>query len=766
MGERIAAARTWPCRGLVGAGALAAVALGGGCAKVAPLDRLQTCQTEEDCERGEFCNVAQGSVCQPLPDNLPSAGVLAVAITEDNDFQLELLGCELTESGTAFIVDRSDFTDTVGIVYTEWLELPNGVCFGDYEEHPDDENFGNVCEGQFPARVTMRQPSRLGRGSLSITGVYMMPIPEMEPSPAPVTFPWLHVPGNDGATLPEVQITIEDLRDIDTVGFERARVERLLQRDGTGPAAYEAEVELRARCHRRIDGQVARFGSGDPVAGATVSLTHAEHVAVPSTVLRGDAPPCTTDDQCAPGRACSQDAGVCGLDLEGQSAARTAISEEDGSTVSTVFSYCELTSSPDGRVYEVLAGPENAEVGLPTLRFDLDQPLEIGNAFDPLPRRDDMPGTMCLPDWGPAIQATFSASAAPLAILKLEDPGRTWRCCNDACLPVVEDLAEATPPEAPPSCTSFASIAFEAPVAPPANEEDWETAGCLPLAPDEDGFVGSYRSLVTPTAEGEETPDCEDGVCQAWLATGASGESLDYRVRIEQPTGSLFRSFRTTATLDDGALDLEDIEFEPRVVLQGSVECDEEIEGCTLGGATVFAERLRQSDEDPDDVLGPFFYSAQTLPDGSFYLPVNPGVYVVTARPGFNRPGGPTRYRILDLREDADGVREESDGLLRRIDPDPLVIEPGIPVRLRLDGFASETRVEPFDTGSWRAQRDPDWPTDAEGQPTVDLNLPSTCYGEAERGCRIRQLSIPVRRLPSGFAQFTVRARGSASCEP
>lgn len=752
------------------AGTVIAAALAvcvGACSYIGEPVQLTFCETDDDCKSGEFCNTFEGSVCQEKSDAAVPREALALVVSEDAAFEAEILGCEATPqaSFTELLINRAEWVDELELRYVDWIEEANQLCptSAGYEPHPS-EQFPTVCEGEFPARFTVRQPSRLGRRPLSFSQVFMADAGEDMPSTTSATFAWPHYPSS-AAELPEPQVSAEDLRPPeDLAGVIRSRIDRVLVRRKATPGVYDAEVIGRERCHRLIEGRVVRYQSTEAVEGVGVSLTIDEPVAAPSTVLLDTPAACVNDDGCPAGQACSAEFGTCGLDLDGSSASATVLSDATGAVEVPIYSYCEPSSSPPARRYRVVAGPDDPKLGLPKLRYDLEQALEpyLSTAIPPL--SDPMPGVMCTVDWVSSREIRFDVVAAPKKILELQGPKRTWTCCDATCLPGEEDLGEASPPAAPDSCTNFGTMTFVSQVTPPDDETNWEAEGCLPLVEDINGNVGFFSTTITPGDPESMEPACTEGSCRVWLTQGAVGDERTYQVRVEPPVGSLFRSGVHTVTVDADTVNFEDVELEPRVVLQGQIGCADDVDNCDVARATVVAERLRESDEDPSEVLGPFFYSTLSLADGSYYLPVNPGVYVITARPALGQPGGPTRYRILDLRTNADGVTTSSDGLLRRVDAEALEIEAGRSVRVDLAGFSANTRVEPFDTGSWRAQTSPDWPTDDQGQPARDLNAASTCYGEVDRGCRIRQVSVPVRVLASGYAQFTTRARGGTDC--
>jgi hypothetical protein len=177
---------------------------------------------------------------------------------------------------------------------------------------------------------------------------------------------------------------------------------------------------------------------------------------------------------------------------------------------------------------------------------------------------------------------------------------------------------------------------------------------------------------------------------------------------------------------------------------------------CSAQSAVVAAERLRSdpSDTDSGDPIGPFEFQARVDAAGNFVMPVDPGVYVVTAYPGVGQPGGPAPYEVVDLSEDSELI-EDVDGVPNATLPEPLELDDGVLVRVQLRDFAVSTRVTPLDIGSWEYQSD--FPED------LDLNAPATCLTSSTRGCSIRRLrptDTSISLLLSGKFQFTTRDRG------
>jgi hypothetical protein len=278
------------------------------------------------------------------------------------------------------------------------------------------------------------------------------------------------------------------------------------------------------------------------------------------------------------------------------------------------------------------------------------------------------------------------------------------------------------------------------------------------LLVDDEGILGRYQSTVSGTTI--DTACDAEGRCTMLAATGDGTAPRAHRLTLVQPRESVFRSDVLDVSIPADEDALPAIELRPRVQLRGQVVCAPDIPGCTPSDAIVFAERLRLDGDEgfgieaEDTVLAPYVFSIAALADGSFSLPVNPGVYVVTVFPAPASRGGPGRFVVLDLRDDAPGV-DLVEGVPVLGLADPLVIEAGRTVRISLQDFSAITRVFAFDTGTWALQ----------GDVPVDLNAPGTCWNDDPTlGCVIRALNQGVALYASGKTEFTVRDRGTSNC--
>jgi hypothetical protein len=267
---------------------------------------------------------------------------------------------------------------------------------------------------------------------------------------------------------------------------------------------------------------------------------------------------------------------------------------------------------------------------------------------------------------------------------------------------------------------------------------------------------------------------CVDGVCtvDGNIAAGTMESPREYQLRIESPVGSLLQSVQQTVNVDAATEPLT-IPLPPRRLVRGYVKlpdsiCDETEEedgDCGSEGARMVAERLRMPTETASNTPAPYFHQISTFydpkadRDGAYILPLDPGVWLVTALPQTGTAGGPAELRIVDLREGTEDVELED-----------FVLDPGILVTLDVRSFDIRSLVVPLDTGSWgkdfAALVHPARMDMPESDRYLDLNDPDECLsspGEGNPpGCQIRRL-IPGSSLPLtqvGQVRFTTREVG------
>ncbi|MFO7561098.1 MAG: hypothetical protein R6X02_00535 [Enhygromyxa sp.] len=707
-------------------------------------DPVDGCQEDADCGPREVCSLAQGNIC--VPEELPPQAAIGFEIVE-GELRVELTGCdpEVTRElgGSELRVQRrSELVNNYSIRATTRRTVDScggNECAGECDEQ------ALTCSEPTIADLTLAMASRLGLSDLRVKKT-----PDGEPPTA--TFTWPTYESEDPAARAALVLEVTPTAENNTLGSFR----RVIAEDA-GP---ELDAVGSLRCQRGLYGKdksVVRTLSNTPIDGATIEFRYADPIAAPSTVL-GTAPSCVDAEDCPQGWACNLQDGRCGLDLTDTLAGSTSsvVSEEfdlfGGYPTAWLYTYCEGTAAPVTpilRDFTVTVTPPT-DSGLPAVLYSLEQGF-IDPATEGSIRQVEVEGHLCLPDWQPPQAIGFSVVGEPVPLLET-DLG-VYSCCSTECLPSTEPGAEPTPPPSVDSCSGFARVRFETRWFNPDLLE-WLFAGCLMTAKYPDGSNGRFNRDVIPP--------CEDTGCSVALTPGAADDlGRTYSVAITQPVGSVFQSQRFSVQLDAETTELEPFELLPRVLLRGQINCGKS-SNCSATNAVFLAERLR-SETDAPDLPGPFFFEARADANGDFVLPLDPGVYVITAYPAIGQPGGPARFGVVDLREDSEMI-EVIDGVPNATLSDPLQLDDGILVRVALDGFELSTGVRPLDIGSWKAQSD--FPADQ-----FDLNDPSTCYGTdtagRRRGCTIRRLrpnDATIALLISKRVQFTARPRGGDKC--
>jgi hypothetical protein len=716
------------------------------CSTLAPIQTDGSCKSDGDCDAGEICALDQGGVC--VSSAIAPRGALGFDIIEPaTGLRVELAGCETSnaDGDVELRVDREQVAQRFALFSTDVQPGPGCTALsGCPLTHGCDES-EELCVGPLGATMQLRQGSRLGLEETQsasqgwpLLDEEGMPLPD-----APVEFAWARYEGGP--------ISPPTLIDSQPTAPPRARLRRALLGDPT-LADHELSMLSRYQCDRTVFGDVRRFGA-EPVLGATVSFTIDEPIANAGTVLSDlPLPTCGKDDPCPDGLVCDPVGDVCGYDLTGWRAGEAATNDA-GAFRTNLYTYCEDDPQPVRRLLIDVVPPPGSP--LPQIQVPLE--LEFALIKDPNPLLipdTDLGGTLCVPDWPDPTPVEFQIGAGPVT-LATSPGGTSFRCCDTSCLPSAALLGDDAP--APPeTCVAWESLRIETSVEDP-DPQAWEDAGCLPLA-DEPGL---WARVVTPE-------DCQGEICGIALPTHEiDGEPRRYQVNITHPMTSVFRS--QSYSIDEMP---QTIEFSPRTILRGTIECDAEIDGCSPVGAVVIAERLRMPDE--GGPLGPYFYWQVThataldadgaLQGAAFALPVNPGVYVVTALPASGSAGGPAELSIVDLRNGAPGV---SDGNVKVLElDDPIALRPGRPVRLELRDFDRGAQVRPIDTGSFLGKEGFVLPD--VGTP-VDLNDSTTCYSaNPTRACQIRSLVRPdvgaLSLLQNKRVQFLTRSGGVVGC--
>lgn len=736
------------------------LAQGAGCSEYIPTPEPE-CQTDAECGTGSLCSL-ETNTC--VPEALAPRDVLGFDISEV-ELRTELHGCDPEVSrelgGSELrVAKHSTLFESFDIRAERVDAILNGctpaTCDGECDP------VALTCTRQLDADLGLLRDSRLTRDPVAsptrnfeATPDPLPPEGELPPAPS---FTWpryaatfdpldLGAPYVDAASV----LHVEHAEEASTIGD----FYRVLASDASG----ELVARGTERCMRSVRAEAARVHTlaGQAIGDANITFLYDEPIATPSTVL-GTPPSCSNDEDCAPGWACYQNGGrngSCGLDLTREVAGTTlSYNEESGETVGAfppayLYTYCEEFVSdiePLVRTFVVRVKPPDS-TGLPTIDYRIDQEFQPGlpDLIPPELIAEDL----CMPNWREPKDLGVSFMGSPVA-LKDTELG-TYTCCSTDCLPS-NDAEEPQPPPNVDTCSGFDSAVFETTW---INDDEisWLFQGCAQTVA-ESGASGRYaRNLVS------EDGQCPVDGCTIPLTPGDEDEmSRSYSVSIRQPPNSVLRSQRFNVTVQTETESLPTFELEPRVLLRGRVECDNE--DCSTVNAVVVAEQLRTGTGE-DEILGPYLFQTRVDPDGSFVLPVDPGRYVMTAYPASSEPGAPAPYRLVDVREGAPGLVETVDGA-PTAQLSTFALSKGVLVRVQLRDFdISTTAVTPIDTGSWTYQ------DNAAEFEDVDLNAPETCLTSSTRGCairRVRATDTPLPLLLAGQFQFTTRDRGSDSC--
>ncbi len=539
-------------------------------------------------------------------------------------------------------------------------------------------------------------------------------------------------------------------------------------------------------CDRQVRGTVVAveddLETARALPGSSVTVRHADApgdvaLSLPRLEEPVDDPPaqCDDDDACVEGLICNRGTAQCELPLAGLTAWSGTVPAEpdpgaEGLFVARTFTYCsELPAgSPFTRSFDVTVTPPEAE-DLPTVVLRAEVP------FDPeqvgINPTADFPKNLCVPSVGPSQALT----------LNLDGPARTliddYTCCDVDCLPRTEDEATAAPEPRTSGGGAGSGTAptyrVETPLQlDPALIAAWnaEDSPCLQFGFLDDGSVGFLRRSAT--CETLDDSGTAQPRCDLSLPAPADATTRTYAVRIETPTGSVLSSLDTSlaVNLSEGPIEVN-IDLAARTIVQGRIRlgddvCDplaEQDGDCGSPGAQVLAERLRMSGETADNTPGPYFHQVATYLDptaavgdreGAYALPLDAGVWVITALPNAGTPGGPAAFQILDLRDGPD-----------TFDVD-LVLQEGTLVTLDVQSFDRRSQVIPLDIGSWFDSElvHPDRVDETGQARLVDLGASEECLardGDALRatGCRIRRLIGGTALPPTQVGQVRFTAR-------
>ncbi|GEM_PF-3267953 len=731
-----------------------------GCSSLAPRGLQAECEVDADCAGGLICDLSQGGICVALDQ--PALSTLAFRIEESSGparggMTSDLRACDQgvaidTKTAELHFDARSTLVGSyaVDVVSTH---TPQGGCNaascpgGDCGRAESDQE--GLCTTPMAARIRFRPSSRLGWAAGS--GVEISyPTAIEDDSEAlnydPIAFPRALYPESfdlAGATiedpLPGLNPGLPTLLRIEEeqhATFYRALDLRAVET--ADPERGSLRIVRNRACDMGFRGRVRLLDSDVGIEGATLVATFAEALAPLSALLThpGDlSAACTDHADCAVGWACNLVHQRCGLDLSGKLAGEVMTSQDSDGVFGSlgldplkIYGYCE--DGYGSRMLNMELRPP-AGIALPSVQFR----TELAMPPPQVPGQTEtraIPADACFPRWEPGRNYPIDVVGAPIPV-HLDDKVLGY-CCNVGCL--------ASPDPVVDNCVEVETLRFETALALPDNSArrtsrlaQWESDGCLPLRVDE-GVIGHY-------APDRVCDDEQSQSCTVLLTEGEVDSIRDYRIAVTQRVGSLFRSKVYHQKISANTSELTPIILEERSRIQGKVSlCDPEIpaaeQTCEVANASVMAERLQMPGD--QDVLAPNFFEATTGDDGNFVLPLDPGVYVVTALPPPGKQGGPAGFEILDLRETPSG-------------PYPLdfALQAGLTVTINLEEFEPNASLLPIDWGTWNRSGLVDPLGDVR-----DLNDPSTCYGAD--GCRIRRLRrSSVSQLLNKRVQFTVR---------
>ncbi|MCX4244554.1 hypothetical protein [Paraliomyxa miuraensis] len=787
--------RGWSLAAVFGLGGLGLFGLfGSACSTLADPGEEAECRSDAECREGEVCAVDQGR-CLPGNEAAPRAH-LGFEIRESEasavQFRVEVDGCDCVIDEEANVRElalrRSRVSQTFVLEVTGESEDP---------DPPPD--------GLLRARFDLSQASRYRLSPAPISDSVTHPIltstevssePTVEPTK--VGWPRHHPLDLDLASEVVLWLIDPDGKSLASrfLGFVPPRTDKnaectvdsdccepkgdcnpapnycdteLGQCTAVGQSEWSYVYDYAEDCSRGLEGDVVLLDMsadpyvvGPPLEGATVRVRYADdldgRLGIP-TLAEPSVSECAVDTDCSvPDQYCDEASGQCYLALAGRNADGGTNTDDVGTFRTQVYTYCEQAdpSVPLDRRYEITVQPKDAGP-LPTVDYVVDA------AFNPSSQGESgfrVARDLCVPSWGAGATVEVAVVGVPRTLVS-GDPG--YVCCNLACLPSSAEDVEDGPPVAPATCdgrSTAAAVRFEAPFVL-EDLERWSNADCVTPHADPQGRVGSL--IRTASCDSLGTPCWVDDV-----ALGTTSSPRRYRVRVESPVGSVLASKDFELDLFD-APEAQTFSLEPRVLVTGVVDVDEVLcsrrapgEGCAAREAMVVAERLRMPDE-PDSVPGPYLHSVATYydpvqgRDGAFILPLDPGgVYVLTALPLTGAEGGPAGYALVNLRADGPAL-----------EPVRLVLEDGVVVTLRLEGFDARTTVTPIDRGSYLTQGrtlqlHPD-------DPPIDLNEIGTCWSAegAPQGCQIRRLTpqgSDLARSQVGVVRFTTRRSAQASC--
>jgi hypothetical protein len=767
----------------------------------------EECRTHSDCPEDEVCG-PRGR-CIPASD-VPPLAYLAFDIQEalggQTAFRAEIFGCdeEIARRDQVLQLERAGISQTLELSAVSVDDVGETTPLPATFDLTQPSRFARppgprrtiahpLVDGEMPTdtvvawpryRPENRQPNPQLNPQLAGGGFILWTITPKSVEDGPDRAPML-VMLTPPAVIEDAACTHDDECDPSEqcVGWRGARACRPMRNPNT---KYE-NIRYQEGCERPVRGRVAWIDSdherGDPIGSVNIGVRHRADPegdgfgiwATADEPLDEREPECSTDADCIAGaQFCDQASRQCFLNLEGRVANSTSIdnlmTDELGFFTTRVYTYCEGEAAAQlRRHYIVNVSDRDPNRVVPSITYDAEvsfpPPLGPGD-----PVSGDLDGVLCVPDWGPPHSLLVSLHGDPVTLVGAGEHGDGYTCCGIGCLPRDAEDAEQTQTVTEVSCSGRTSqpptLRFEAPVTlSPQGVANWREAGCaLPRPADDDPrVIGSLTR--TARSVGQTNPCGFDDSTQCevvGLAAGPGGSPRPYRVRLETPEGSLFRSVDISVDVEADVQDLE-ITLQRRVLVRGRVSLPIEVcvadDDCGSEAASVMAERLRMPGERRPP--GPHFHQVPTFFDparqteGHYVLPLDPGVWVVTALPERGTEGGPAVYAVLDLRDEVD--REQD-----------FVLDFGAVVTLEIDdGFDPRTTVAPLDGGSWREARleHPGRVDLAEDARFIDLSAVGECWGDEGQACRIRRLfpSGPFPASQTGEIRFSARLAPSSS---
>ncbi len=747
------------------------------CSTLAPVDTPDGCSVDADCKEAGFVCGGEG-LCYAA--EFPPRALIGLDVRGGGlakAIRVELRGedsavLRIDRSPLRYSVSLDDRDDGPGVRDQLRISLHETYASGD-----------DKTTIELAGAVTLSQDSRLARESVTSPSRDIALVDAMgKPIEGPrLELPWARYDrdplGNDIPLLLRINAT-DALDEGSQIFVYRGPVYRQIVRPQlAGVGVYDFAIQTRRECHRKVRGSVVVGADNTPVSGVNVEFRHigrdpadgpicdpqpeegSPAVCSPRTIAALDGLPecitvndcpapygchatgdddgskrcgCDRDSQCPSRQVCDLESQRCALNLDKLVAARGSTVDDTNDYDAWFYTYCDddLEADPEMN-FLVTATPGGGGQGtVPSMTYTtvIDFPWQNGL----YPPRDAQ--QICMPDWAPSQPVGLTLAGAPQA-LYVDNDERPWTCCSPTCL----DTKSGMPPTAPASCPVAATATAHAMFTP--DPALWKQYSCMELAATDSTVpAGSQRVPYGPF----DLASCSQlgKPCEISLSPGTpAGPGLEYELRLEPAVGSLIRSMAFPPTLIDAATTtVTPPKLEYRVLLRGRVELAPELamEGedttisCPLR-ADIMAERLRMPEEAGTTVLGPHFYIGHTIPGSifcEFVLPVNPGVYAVTALTQSGSRGGPAKIKVFDLRLGSPLV--DSTGLMPVADlPAPIVMEAGTLVTLELDNFDRSTVAVPLDLAGWKP---------IEGHPELDLNAPDTCHGPTGRGCEIRRL--------------------------